>query len=744
MGETFFAARGEMIEFETLSVPKARQLTEFLRNGAHPWARLLETRCTAGPDLAETIVLEVDVEVGQQPMHDVRSVERIAVTFLQSDRHWPEVLALRSDFPRDVPHLFPRKDDEPCSLCLYEDSYEELKLRWTALKVVERVRFWLRETSRSSLHGSDQPLEPVFIGGNESLVLPTDLFSGNGNLPERLWVHQYDHGLGRNVYVATREERPQTARGLELIATVFVAQPRGHGAIRFAPTNLLELDIVSRSAGLELLSELRSRLLEWRRDARLLASRLVLVIAYPKIRHVGSPVEASDVWAFGTREPIVEVGKALSLWEPTGPGVVGGLVGVPFEVEKGRDVTLIPLNPHFALSRVLAAIANGVAPDNRRFVAVGVGALGSQTVGTLIRSGYGLWRFIDQDVFLPHNAARHELPHGMVGWTKARAMTQWVNTLTAEPSAEEGIVANLLELAGQGEVIEGALGAAEVVADFSASQAVARRLARDFDGSARRVSAFLNPSGTDVVVLSEDRLRTIPIDAVEMQYYRMLLEVPELENHFRPPDGSIRMARSCRDVSTILAGDVVSHHAAIASRGLRRALEQDEASIQLWTSDRDFNTRLFRAKPAQIIERRHGSWKLATDEVFVKSVCSLRQAKLPRETGGVLLGTWDLVRGIVYVVATIPSPDDSEEWPTSYIRGCRGLEAAVRSAEARTGSQLQYLGEWHSHPAGHSADPSEDDGRLFGWLEKYMSQAGFPPVMLIVGEAELRWIIGSL
>jgi Prokaryotic homologs of the JAB domain len=102
-----------------------------------------------------------------------------------------------------------------------------------------------------------------------------------------------------------------------------------------------------------------------------------------------------------------------------------------------------------------------------------------------------------------------------------------------------------------------------------------------------------------------------------------------------------------------------------------------------------------------------------------------------------------LQRKIVYVVTMIPSPDDSDECPTSYIRGCEGLGSAVSDAMARTGGQLQYIGEWHSHPDGHSAGPSDDDGRLFDWIREYTTQDGYPPVMLIVGETESSWLVGS-
>jgi integrative and conjugative element protein (TIGR02256 family) len=741
--EAWFTAPGELVKTEKLILAKSRQLAEFLENGAHPNARLVEARLTTGADKFETVVLEVEVEVGQAPLRDIRPVERLAVSFSESDRTWPEVLSLRLDFPRDLPHLFPRLESEPCSLCLYEDNYEEIKLRWTAVKIVERIRFWLRESSRSNLHGPDQPLEPVFVGRYESLILPTDIFSVGATVPERLSVQCYEQGLRSNVYLATRISANPNANVGGFVATVFVADPRIQRAMRSAPRNLFDLGEIARAAGVDVIDGLRCRLMEWQHDTPLLNSRLILVVAFPKIREHGSAVEASDIWAFGTNQSVGQLGEMLSLWQPLHGGHVGALVGVTFDRRRAAETGLTPFNPQFAFSRSLAAAANGMAPDAKRITAVGIGALGSQIIGTLVRGGYGHWRFIDDDMFLPHNVARHELPHSAVGLTKVTALTQWVNTILAEPVAEVGIVANLLDPDDRREAVENALRESEVIADFSASQAVGRYLARDLEGSARCVSAFMNPSGTDLVVLAEDKSRQIRVDAVEMQYYRMLLEEPQLSGHFRPPEGRVRTARSCRDVSAILPGEVVSHHAAVASRGLRIALGQDDASINVWTTDQQFNTRLLQRSPARTVERVFDNARVITDGLFLDTVRKERQKKLPRETGGVLLGTWDLQREIVYVVAMIPSPDDSEERPTSYIRGCRGLDSAVSDAEAQTGGQLQYIGEWHSHPDGHSADPSEDDCKLFDWVRDHTTQDGYPPVMLIVGEQESRWLVGT-
>ncbi len=742
MSEQHFPLPGVETAVGQMVVLKAQQLAAFLESGAHPWARLVEARFSAGPDRVETVVFDVDIEVGQEPVHAIHPVERIAVLFRASDRNWPELLALRLDFPRDVPHLFPTPDDSPCSLCLYEDSYDELKLDWTAPRFVERIRFWLRETSRGTLHAPDQPFERLFAGRYESLILPPSLFSARALQPMKMSVTRCDSGAQGSVYIASQTE--VAAPGGEYLATVFEAPPSAQGAIRLPPQNLLELDTVTRSAGLDLLDDLRTRIREWRQDGNVLHSRMILVIVFPKTRGAGSPVEVSDIWAFALGATVAEIGQVLALWHVDSQGVIGHLIGAQLERASASKVSVTPLNPHFALTRGGAAAASGFRPDTRRIVAIGTGALGSQIVGNLIRTGYGQWQFVDEDVLLPHNTARHELPHATVGSSKVRAMTEWSNALLAEPVANEGIVADVLNPGDRAGALESAFQEADVIADFSASVAVARHLARDVAANARRVSAFLNPNGTDVVVLAEDVQRQSPIDCVEMQYYRAVLEHHELRDHLATPIGRIRTARSCRDVSTIIPGDLVSLQAALASRGIRRALAQDEASIAIRRTDAELNTSAIHVQAAPAVANEGNGYRLFADEDFIGKLCALRTAKLPRETGGVLLGTWDLQRRIVYAVATIPSPVDSEECPHSYIRGCEGLLLAVREAEERTGGQIWYIGEWHSHPDGYSSDPSNHDYELFAWLHDHLGKDGLPPVMLIVGEKELRWAVGSL
>ena len=67
---------------------------------------------------------------------------------------------------------------------------------------------------------------------------------------------------------------------------------------------------------------------------------------------------------------------------------------------------------------------------------------------------------------------------------------------------------------------------------------------------------------------------------------------------------------------------------------------------------------------------------------FLDKVYAARIKKLPNETGGILVGTYDMQRKIVYVVDCLLAPPDSEEWPTGFIRGFQGLNSQERGNSA--------------------------------------------------------------
>ena len=249
-----------------------------------------------------------------------------------------------------------------------------------------------------------------------------------------------------------------------------------------------------------------------------------------------------------------------------------------------------------------------------------------------------------------------------------------------------------------------------------------------------------------MVFLAEDKAHATRLDCLEMQYLREVSTQEALKEHLRQPEGRIRYARSCRDVSSAIPNHRILAHSAIGARAIRDAISKDDASILIWTLDE--NTLEVKRKTIPVVKSwtsKIGEWTIVSDDCLSKRLAVLRASKLPKETGGVLLGTYDMDRRIVYVVDTIPSPPDSEEWPTVYIRGRSGLQEQVERIQKRTEGQLQYIGEWHSHPNGCACDPSNDDRKVFLWLTENMAAEGLPPLMAIVGDKRrAKWFIGSI
>jgi len=412
--------------------------------------------------------------------------------------------------------------------------------------------------------------------------------------------------------------------------------------------------------------------------------------------------------------------------------------------KNGSNIKVILVNPQKTLSRELASLISGLPNQiKKRFLIVGVGALGSQLLMHLIRGGVGVWVVVDNDCLLPHNVSRHALDGNFVGCSKADALSLVGNNCLDEDDFIRSITADILTPGDKKEALDTAYKDAEIIIDATTSISAARYIACDVDSSARRISVFMNPIGNDSVILVEDSARKYPLDYLEMQYYRFLYNTPSVHDHLKRIETSIRYGRSCRDISFVLSQELVGLHSSICARGIRKALEANDAAITIWRVEDNSSVSKYSVTPSDVFIRSFGKWTLLFDSFLINKIQEARRTKLPNETGGVLLGTIDLQRKRVYAVDTILSPPDSKEWPTVYIRGCTGLRAEVEKVKDITMGMLDYVGEWHSHP-GHSTNPSRDDLLAFEWLAEIMDVCEQPALMLIAGEGNNSFYLGKM
>jgi hypothetical protein len=724
---------GESIPLEKLQASKSKQFANYLV-ACDEYARLLEARHKGEPP-SDVVVFQLKIERPQRLAHDIKRVETLAAVFSQNDDRSPEVLCLRPDFP-SVPHLNLTHQEFPRSICLYEQPFEQTRLSWTPADFLQRIHHWFAATAKGTLHAEDQPLEPLIGASNFRLILPAnfDPVKTNSN-PRPVSIYRISSVGDAITFRASWQNQKQKGKMDSVIAS-FICKPQTHGVIRKQPTNLFELHSLCIAGGLDLAGVLTEIIRKWYLDkecADILDLKLVLLIYLPKTRHATSSAENTEVRAFLTLKTLSEIGGILGLLGQVGK-MSGMLIGETKPVvDSLKEVPVGIMHVHDTLTPKMAAIMNGIVPCESRIIGIGVGALGSQVFNNLMRAGYGKWTLIDDDILLPHNCARHFLGDWAVGGNKADAMKEIGNAIFGDSTLVASIPSNVLLPKENNDVIASAFAYSELILDMSASIAVARHLA-DLEKAPRSISAFVSPNGNSLVITAEDKDREVRLDWLEMLHYRAILNIPSLADSFQSNDARFRYGNSCRDLTTELSQDCIAVWAGVASKAIKLIAATSAPVLLIYSGDDDGAIVVHKHAIERPIRCSFYEWTIQFDTWLLAKLGSFRSERIPNETGGVLLGSFDTSRRICSIVDLIPSPPDSKEWPTSYIRGCEGLAERVKAAQTQTLGQINYVGEWHSHPKGASTNPSQDDLKAYGWLVGHMSVESLPAIMMIIGD----------
>lgn len=731
----------EEISPKKLAIPKARELADFLQRPNVPFVRFI--RCEKISEFRnEAVIFEVDVELGQRKIHQIHEVEQIGVVFDPNDKTAPEVLALREDFPV-TPHQNMRVNAPPRCLCLDEDEYPDQKLRWSPLSFVERIREWLRLTAVAKLHDPGQPLEQLLGATEGTIILPHDyLRRFNQSDPTATHIALINGSTEKPILRFWGRRDGASDGKPRVVPMVLATDAMEHGPITEQPANLYALHEFCRKAKFDLMRELAGILRDWIENEKggdIHNGRLALILLFPKKRDATTVPEETDVWVFLTKENIGEIALALGVEaQLKGYKAVtlnfGGTATHSNEA-LARQLTIYPFRPVFELNAKKAAVFNGFAsPVDKNIAAVGMGALGSQVFNNMVRSGFGRWALVDKDVLLPHNCARHALFGNFVGICKAHGLAAMANS-TIAGGATLSIAADIFNPGDQESALCSTFENADIIFDFSASVPAARHLGDEICSKARRASVFLNPSGTDSVILMEDSKRKFRLTSLEMEYYRLLASEPTLRGHLADEGGKIRYARSCGDITSRISQNHVALHAAIGSQFLRTFLEQDSPAIAIFRANiENFSVQKFEFRPAQFKTGIISGWTVHVSKFLLSKLRGIRRQCLPSETGGVLIGCFDRVRHAVYIVDALPAPQDSIERPMLFIRGVRGLKNEIDRIKRATISNLDYVGEWHSHPPGCPPALSRIDSSELKALAGEMNLADLPGLMLILAD----------
>ena len=728
------AAKGDLIEPERLQIGAARDVRD--ASGSCPWVELVEARVREAEGWREEVlVIDVEPDLPQDLVYEIATVERLSVSFRDGDRDCPVVTALREDFPR-VPHLNWTPAGELKNLCVYEDPWSEVRLRWTGAAFLRHLAQWLSRTAVGELHGADQALEPFLFESVNAVVFPEMVFDDAANA-EVLGACAVQEAAEWPFTLKLGEVGEGERAGLRrFYCAAVTAEPTAQEAMRDCPRNLKDLSSVLSDVGVNVWAELCARLRAWYSGTRTRRPReddgVVLLVRLPRLREEGGTVESVQHLAFELH-PIQEL--AIASGQVGSAGVGEEMLPLALgevDEELAAFIDVVPMRAIAALDRAAARGVSGLEASDEELgvVLVGAGALGSRIHENLARMGWGRWTLVDKDILLPHNVARHRLGEPAVGFSKVRGLAHVSGLDTPHNAVDEAFLAD-----AQGvERNEGLLSAyrdADLILDASTSIAVARFLGTELDSEARRASLFVNPAGRDAVMLMEDAERSVTLDALEAQYYRAVLCDGRLAGHISREPG-MRYGAGCRDVTARLAQDDLAIAGGLLSRQVRTV--GPEAMVVIWRTAPDGSVTRIGIPVEEVARHEHNGWGFVVDCGVLARAATHRRERLPNETGGVLIGYFDVPRKTVYVVDALSAPKDSVEHKTAFVRGYAGLREELDGIEVRSGGQVSYVGEWHSHASGVRVGMSQDDAVLLATIGEEMQMDGWPGVMMIVGE----------
>jgi integrative and conjugative element protein (TIGR02256 family) len=176
----------------------------------------------------------------------------------------------------------------------------------------------------------------------------------------------------------------------------------------------------------------------------------------------------------------------------------------------------------------------------------------------------------------------------------------------------------------------------------------------------------------------------------------------------------------------------VALHSAIGAKALRDVAGSHPAALTIWKCERESMEVTRTDVPIyKTIFHTCKGWEIIWDAHSREKLFGYRQAHLPRETCGVLLGYLDTHRQLIYICDLLPAPPDSSGEATGCQRGIEGMEERLQEVARRTLHQVTYIGEWHTHPDGAPCRESEQDQRQMDWIKSKLHPGGRPALMLI-------------
>ncbi|MFC4989637.1 ThiF family adenylyltransferase [Saliphagus infecundisoli] len=359
---------------------------------------------------------------------------------------------------------------------------------------------------------------------------------------------------------------------------------------------------------------------------------------------------------------------------------------------------------------------------------IGTGALGSTLAECLVRGGVQELTLVDGETFEIGNLARHTLTLADVGEKKATALAERLQSLTPHASVEA-----IIEDFPPTDESRDAVVSSEIVIDCTGSNAVLEALRRfPWKHPTLFTSASMGRRGNRLFVYSA-------YDTIfPHNRFRKALEPWLLQERLEWSHGEDAVPErvGCWHPASVVQMDRVTTWAGTISRHLDQTTDLGHGQYDLTVLETQAEGEVPLVSEAEPPFQDAIEWTSADSSITVRipadrlaAVKDLCAEAREVETGGILAGTYFSGSEALVVRATDP-PSDSTHGPTTFHRGTEQVDEWLQAANERLG--IQYLGEWHYHPAAppEASDDDHDEMVSIATNESYHCP---DPILVIVG-----------
>jgi hypothetical protein len=659
---------------------------------------------------------------------DIREIESVILVFdlINYPLSAPKIFTNRLDFPKsNLAHLYIAVNNRPSGFCYVRGNADE----WYANKRIEdliiRISNWFRDAATGELTENGEQFEPLRLEGYTGTIIYdykilTEIIKGDNafHFKEQLAVALFERPKQAKRFTYKFIKPLTVGNALSTIKEVDEERKKDKEDVtwkyyHYAYILWNEEGIINK----EYYINLPRNWEEFKSFCDFYS------VNYSQLEEFIATSDGNSYVHFpvivGIRRPKPLIGYSSNI----------EFINLRFrvdidDVKEGKFINNIPidlLSHNQPLTIQQASHISDCRIDvNSRIAVFGCGALGSKVVMHLARSGQTNLTLIDPDQLSPHNLVRHTLFGEDEGENKAAALEEKIKKIYpyeilkvfSGPSFNDGVIDK-----------KETFNTYNWILDFSASEAFFNKLTTVKSMDERRLaSASISDYGNLGVLYKEGENRNPRIDDLQAYFYSLSANDKKvcdwLQREQLAINGNnitVRVGVGCNSETTVLSDDKISSHASYFSGALKKEMTASSKDGKIYLSriveaqDYTIETQVIPVKAFKVLSALNDpKWAVRFRDGIIEQIEQACSKAGRNETGGVFVGICNYKTKTIHVTGGINAPIDSKADATHFIRGHEGLPDEIREIKNKSGAQIGYIGEWHSHPDGPNKLSQQD------------------------------------